>query len=148
MFFDFFLHRSWIQWRCCKMQETSCAIRGTDWHKYALSSLYEPCHIVPPFFFQLKIDRKAGDAALIAMTTNVANRLDGKTRKSEFLVVLERDCSLFTSQDRWYSWWSLQTNVNVSSSSQWILATVLVGYLSSSCRGADRISCNTSTTSG
>ena len=40
------------------------------------------------YFFQLKIDRKAGDAALIAMTTNVANRLDGKARKSEYFVVL------------------------------------------------------------
>ncbi|KAF9529198.1 hypothetical protein CPB83DRAFT_852845 [Crepidotus variabilis] len=32
---------------------------------------------------QLKIERKAGDAALIAMTTNVANRLDGKSRKND-----------------------------------------------------------------
>jgi transcription initiation factor TFIIH subunit 1 len=60
-------------------------LRLTQVHIFLLSKVSVYTEVF--FSFQLKIERKSGDSAVLAMTQNVTTRLDVRSRKSRYTIV-------------------------------------------------------------
>jgi hypothetical protein len=70
------------------MREAKVNLQHWDINLNQVSRFFYPHNSFCQMFMQLRIERKAGDAALLSMTQNVAARLDVKSKRSLFVLSL------------------------------------------------------------
>ena len=99
MFKRFNILINWLTWLYYKIPDPAVALSEAksslkDWDlRLAQVHISSSCQTLPRvlsfllFPFQLKIERKPGDSAVLAMTQNVTTRLDVRSRKSRYTIV-------------------------------------------------------------